>query len=527
MGVSARLISTDRTRVPRPREAGWRSFCSHTHMTRGSLQPPESHRGLVAWCRTHGIDAIGVGSPWTPANEATYLRYEGPDRALYYSGAVDQRGLREEQEVLGCIADLNARSGGDTLFYLDNETPKGRYGHMWWLGWSYDVPAWHDYDHPFDRWMLAMSAPGHFHDEPMPYERRPYLEIVGAQRSSGALGIWAHPTSWWWSGQHTFVTNIASEMPFHLFAEGSIDGMVIMGYKAWQQPYLDLWFRFLDLGYRVAGLAEVDIGLSEEHYPDAPFLNWCAPSARHVGHREIADAVRSRRIFASNGPFVDVELDGQPMGSVVAAATGRAHRLTIRAGMPGDAPCRVMVFTTGGHTVWDQRAFPGGTLELEVPDVSARTWFVCCVLDDSASLPQGARSAAIANPVWLEPRPDVPPPAMSTELSIDFSRHSPWQGGTVHLESASGTAISSWPIRPDQLRQGVPAASRITLESADGWRKTSYLLNLNAEAQRLQRYLYRGQFLEGYPGAGPGEVPVEAFELARCRAALESLSLTM
>lgn len=527
MGVSVRLLSMDRTPMPHPREMGWRSFCSHTHMTRGSLKPPDSHDALVAWCRVRGIDAIGVGSPWTPTNEATYLRYEGPDRALYYSGAVDQRGLREEQEVLGLIDDLNALSGGDTLFYLDNETPKGRYGHLWWLGWNYDYPAWHDYDHPFDRWMLAMPAPGHFHDEPMPYERRPYLEIVGTQRSSGAFGIWAHPTSWWWSEHHTFVTNIASEMPFHLLADGSLDGMVIMGYKAWQQSYLDLWFRILDLGYRVAGLAEVDIGLSEEPYPRAPFLNWFVANERHVGVRDIAEAVGARRVFVSNGPFIDVALDGRPMGSVSAAGTGRAHRLSVRTSMPDRAPCRVVVFTAGGQTVWDQRAFPGGSLELQIEDVCARTWFVCCVFDDSASSPGDARSVAIANPVWLDPRPDSPPPAMGTELSIDFSRHSPWQGGTVHLETACGTALSSWPVRPDSLHQRVPASSRITLESVDGWRRTSYLLNLNPEVERLQRYLYRGQFLVDFPGTSMGMVPVEAFNLTHCRSALESLALTL
>jgi hypothetical protein len=316
-------------------------------------------------------------------------------------------------------------------------------------------------------------------------------------------------------------------MPFHLFAEGSLDGMVIMGYKPWQQPYLDLWFRILDLGYRVPGLAEVDIGLSEEYYPGAPFLNWFASSDRHVNARAAADSVRLRRVFASNGPFIDVGLDGQPMGSVVAAATGRAHRLSIHAGMPDGAPCRILVLTSGGQTAWDQRTFPGGSLELEIEDVSARTWFVCCVFDDSASSPGDARSVAIANPVWLDPHPDAAQLAANTQLSIDFSRYSPWQGGTVHLETASGAALESWIVRTDSLHQRVPAASRITLESIDGWRRTSYLLNLNPEVQRLQRYLYRGQFLEDFPDTGTGEVPVEAFNLTHCRTALESLALTM
>jgi hypothetical protein len=502
-------------------------------MMRGDLRPPESLRNLVAWCRAKRIDAIGVGSPWTPANEETYVRYEGVDRDLYYSGTLDQPGLRQVEEVEGLLRDLNSLSGGTTLFYLDNETPKGRYGHLWWIGWQYDFPAWHDYDQPFDRWMLEEAPPGSFDPEPMPYERRPYLEIVAAQRRAGALGIWAHPTSWWWTRKGAFVTNIASELPFHLFAQGGIDGMVIMGYRAWQMPYLDLWWRILDMGYRVPGLAEVDKGLSGENDSPEPFLTWYR-TGNHSregdagGGTDLAEIRREAaagRVVASNGPFIDVTLDGQPMGCRVLTTGGRTHQLSIRAAMPDGIPGRILVFTRGGRLAWDHRDFPGGSLELGLDGGDAPAWYVCCLIDGGGALrgEPAPRFAAIANPVWLVTESDRVPSAMQTQVEIRFGAGSSWIGGKLDLQTAAGETLESFAIRPGSLRRSVPADGRLSLEAASGLRDNHYLLSCNPRAQELQRYLYRGKFLVDHPAARRGEVPVEAFRLDECRSALEHL----
>ncbi len=534
--MSLRLESLDPTpAASRPGER-WLRVCTHTHMMRGALKPPESHRALIRWCRAMNVDAVGVGSPWTPVNEETYLRYEGVDRELYYSGKMDQRSVREEPEVRGLIAELNKLADGAALFYLDNETPKGRYGHLWWIGWDYDFPAWHDYDQPFDRWMLAEAAPGDFSSEPMPYERRPYLEIVAAQRRAGALGIWAHPTSWWRTEKGAFVTNIASEMPFHLFAEGGLDGMVIMGYRAWQQSYLDLWMRMLDMGYFVPGVAEADKGLSGENDSVPPCLTWFRSGQDRATPEELAREVRAGRVVASNGPFIDVTMDGRPPGSRVASAHGRTHRLAIRASLPDRRPCRVLVYTNGGRLAWDQPVFPGGCLELSARGDGTRTWYVCAVLDDQApgafaSAPGPASAsvpaAAIANPVWLDPDPHYRPGPMTTEVAVTFSPQSPWIGGTVSLETAAGEPLEAWTVKQDTLRFTAPAAGRISLTDGSGRQATRYLVNANPEVQRLQRYLYRGGFTVDHPAAAMGQVPVEAFRLPECRAALEALVMEM
>ena len=109
--------------------------------------------------------------------------------------------MEEMMDVAGneaMLRRLNERGGG-MLFYLDNETPKSCFGHMWYVGFKQTVPAWHDYsqDRPcwysdYDNDTAERNAlTGDYH------KRRTYATIVAEQRRYGALAIWAHPTSWW------------------------------------------------------------------------------------------------------------------------------------------------------------------------------------------------------------------------------------------------------------------------------------------------------------------------------------------
>src|SRR3954469_15179981 len=219
---------------PRPPVAAdlarWSAVVTHTHNLRSSQVPFDAaKRQLADWCGRHGIGAVGVGSPWEPVSAATYGRCEGVDRDRYYAGAIDPASVRAREPIQRLLDDLNA-ARPETLFYLDNETPKCRYGHIWWFGWHYDVPAWHDYsqDRPITYW----DGDPEREINPLtgaPHRRRPYLEVVAAQRARGALAVWAHPTSWW-THEDRFITNIAAEAPLHLLADGRLDGFAVMGY---------------------------------------------------------------------------------------------------------------------------------------------------------------------------------------------------------------------------------------------------------------------------------------------------------
>ena len=287
----------------------------------------------MGWCARLGIRAVGVGSAWDPANDAMFQRFEGPDRDLYYSGKFDQKSVMQTEHILSVIAHLNELAAGRTFFYLDNETPKNRMGHLWWFNYFYDYPAWHDYSQ--DRPIRMYRDDPSVDINPLngrPHTRRDLFEIMAIQHRAGALGVFAHPTRWWIS-DGKFVTNIAALSGLFLMAEGRLDGLAVMSDRPYNRSAQDLWISFLDTGAVVPGFAETDFFLNKapEHTGLQTFRNYMHLNGRTITAEHIRDAARVGDVFASNGPFLTLSIDGIPMGSVCSTSARKVHRIRIEA----------------------------------------------------------------------------------------------------------------------------------------------------------------------------------------------------
>jgi hypothetical protein len=546
---------------------GWRRLMTHTHTHSGRpdhggvVKPPENYRRLAAWAAARGIDAIGLGSPYTPREAARFAYYEGPGLKEYYAPTFDKKSLRDLDEIETMLAEANRAGAGRPFFYLDNETPKGRYGHLWWIGYACDWPAWHDNYQVFDHWMVYEQKPGDDSDEPVPYERRPYFEIAAAQRAGGALGFWAHPTSWWLGDRKQFVTNVASELPVHLVADGRADGMVVMGYAAWRPEYQALWMHFLDHGFRVPGVAEMDCGLSDEKLwaSNRAYVTCCTPeldaSARGgpgdlppsappperggspdpprqgaggLTVRRLVDAFRTGRLFATSGPFVELIVDGRPMGEAVETAADRTHKVEItalpRAGAEGLG--RIELLGRGGEILWTDRGPAGGTFRLGVPGAATAGYLIARVLGATPGGAPDYQQVAVSNPVYLHPRgTDFPAPA-TTKLKLTIRHGSPFEGGEVRMETAGGELLHKAQAWAGTLTETLPASGHVTLVHPGGPGRTDYLANSNPRVIALQRYLYRGRFLRDFPSAKSGAIPPQAWKVEEFREAMREVELT-
>lgn len=503
----------------------WQKFhrvLTHTHTYSGqsdhggTTQPPRSYQMLAEWADRLDIEAVGMGSPYTPALvDESRRRPKGFAQEYYkhYSdGSFDPVSLRGDDEIHRMLREANAIANGRTLFYLDNETPKGRYGHLWWVGYQLDLPAWHDHDQPYDHWMCHVVAPGDDCDEPVPYDRRPYSQIVALQRQGGALAFWAHPTSWWWGDQRRFITNIASEMPAHAIADGYLDGMVIMGYCSWRPEYMDVWFMLLDAGYRVTGVAEQDCGLSTEETWSCqrPHTNSIYIDNGEVSDRELVRAFATGRLAATNGPLIDLAVDGIPMGSVARTAAGQSHQVTIWVD-PQGASGTLDLVGLGGKVIWEQEVQAPAAVNLRIDGSDQRQYVVARFRSD---LSQHNTPAAVSNPVYLHPRGQGFEKPARTRLKLSIGTDSPYHGGRIHFEHANGERVGEASLTAGTIDEMLPASGRFTLIGPDGQAKTEYLINANPELLQLQRYLYRGRFLRDYPDLQPGELPVEAWRLS-------------
>jgi hypothetical protein len=533
VAAQIRLVAEHPAERPPNLERAWPAVVTHTHnwRFRAGEKPGNflvAEQQLVDWCRDLDIQAVGVGSAWSPAVAANFERFEGPDRNLYYSGKFNQKSVMDTEGVNAVLEDLNSRSHGSTLFYLDNETPKSRMGHEWWFGYFYDYPAWHDYSQ--DRPIQYYESDPSVEINPLtgkPQTRRNLFEIMAIQRKAGAIGVFAHPTRWWMS-DGKFVTNIAAMAGLFLTVDGSLDGLAVMGDRVYNKSYQDLWFSFLDTGGKVPGFAETDFFLNQvnEHTALGTFRNY-----PHIGNRlltanTIRDVAKTGDVFFSNGGFLNVSVDGAPMGSVVRTRPGMLHKLLIEVYPARNSELgRIEIIGKHGTVMATKNNFSGGVLEYQIAGRSEPDYVVVRAFganDDPLRDPSHVQHLAISNPVYLWPPGFYPKPAR-TDCVLHVPKESKWVGGSIAFETTDGQLIRREPIQAGTIiTASVPASSRIVLTKQGRDSRMFYIAMENVAVEKLLSYLVYGEFRKDYPGLAPGVVPPAAFHLEALRQALRS-----
>ncbi len=509
----------------------WTGVACHTHLVRNPKAGDDvSRANLLAWTRANHVGAVGLGSPWTSRSAATYRRFETVERDRYFAGLVDPASVMDRDDILEMIRAVNEAARGETLFYLDNETPKMRYGHLWHVGFDYQVPAWHDYDQ--DRHVSYSEldpvadpnplAPGGAH------LRRTYMEVVARQRQAGAICVWAHPTSWWHGDSQggSFVTNIASDMLPELFADGRLDGLTVQGYDAYHRAYQALWFALLDRGWRIPGFAELD--LSPGHGASSEkghiLLNVLHGISGAPTMDEILSAFRAARHGISSGPYLRLEADGLPTGSELAPGV-RHVRVTACPAEDERALGRVELLGPGGAVLAHLDDFPGGTAEFDV-EASAGDWLLARAFGehdgDYASKPQQqVRHCALTNPVFFGPDRSAPVRTTLTLEPGDFA------GAPMRIVTAAGETLLRGTVPTAPTVYVLPASARLEVARPDGRVRTLPLSMVNPRVRARMDYLADGRFLADFPDCRPGEVPFEAFRYDEMREAIASLTLRL
>jgi len=526
-----KLLGQVRRDAPPDLMADLRGVVSHTHLLRSKESPFEkTKKDLVAWCRKYGVSAVGIGSPWEPVSAGHYGHYEHVERDLYYSDLFDPKSVMDKKEIRRLFEDLNRMSKGKTLFYQDNENPKGRFGHLWYFGYKYDFPAWHDYSQ--DRQI------SYYDDDPYremnsitgkPHERRTYLEVVATQRKSGAVAVWAHPTSWWFD-KEAFVTNIASEMVLHLLADGYLDGMVVQGYDAFHRHYQKLWFYLLDFGAIVPGFAETDACFDKADLLayDHLYMNYFRIPGKMSGAK-IVSAAREKSHFFSTGAYLSLKVGNVGMGGVIRRKSG--DRLVVKVEaypVPGQKKMsRLDLIGRGGETLATVRNFTGGKLEFDMKVGKLPGYVIARTIGENDSIDAESqkqiRHAAFTNPVYVQPKGFEFRPVM-TKCSFKFSSGSQWCGGRMKIESAAGEHMDDYKIKSGTMTVTLPASARIRLLKTGEEEKKFYIAMANEKVHGHLRYLHDGEFLKDYPGLRPGQVPAAAFRLPQVAESLSEFS---
>lgn len=375
------------------------SWAGHSHVVR-SGKVSVTIEGAVAITRKLGLNYFGFGSPWDEEDRRTCAEIEASSESVqrYFEGAWKGRDLLRAHR----FAEWRRRfSDASFLFGVDNESPKGRYGHLWWIGWHPDAPFFHDYDQPNEWWMHhGRQGP------PPPYARREMADILDLQRAHGALAVMAHPTSWWWDAKGGFVTNLASELPLLLATGHAPDAMVVMGYDADHAGYQGFWHHLIGKGFYLPGVAELDWSLDDpSSLAHIPLVNLVRLDEGEAWTEALLkEKVRRGAVVMTSGPRLWTQLAGRDPGSEVPAAEAGAMMLSFSEG--GVPVRRVELLRNGAvvRTVEHGGSFGGFTLPLG--DARDGWWIVKAFGADPV------RQVAISNPFFVgaRKRPAPRPP---------------------------------------------------------------------------------------------------------------------
>ncbi len=360
--------------------------------------------------------------------------------------------------------------------------------------------------------------------------RRDLFEIMAIQHHAGAVGVFAHPTRWWMS-DGKFVTNIAALAGLFLVADGRLDGIAMMSDRPFNSSAQKVWLSFLDTGAVVPGFAETDFFLNNalSHTSLQTFRNYMHLGERPVTAEHIRDAAKLGDVFASNGPFLRLSIDGVPMGSVCQTAAGKHHRVRVEAyPAAGSTFSLIQLIGLRGAVLAEKRIFSGGVLEFELSGSDQAGYVLARAFgpgDDPDSAPDTIREAAITNPVYLHPA-GFQVPKMQTSCTLRVPNASRWLGGTIEF-LADGRRIKSDKISSGVIRITLPANARIVL-SKRGQADSRFSIAMeNAAVEKLLSYISSGSFRHDYPHLREGEVPPEVFHLDEFRNALADFDYTL
>ncbi len=188
---------------------------------------------------------------------------------------------------------------------------------------------------------------------------------------------------------------------------------------------LEDWFNLLDLGLRFAAVGNSDSHTVRSNLAGYPrnFLRVDTDDVGELEIRSITEAVRQKNCFTTFGPFVELTVEGAPMGGFATARNGRVSlEIRVQAASWVDVD-RVIVVVNGERV-----------LEIPVPDQRERlrldetreialggdAWLALLVEGDTPLAPvvpdtkRPILPLAVTNPVWIDADADgrwIPPRA--------------------------------------------------------------------------------------------------------------------
>ncbi|MEI6082675.1 MAG: CehA/McbA family metallohydrolase [Verrucomicrobiota bacterium] len=261
---------------------------------------------------------------WVTAD--THVHYLSPHTAWLEGQAegINVINLLASQwgRMFSNVGDLTGRPGvveNDTIVFVGTENRNHMLGHMSMLGTKGPQPVYPMCGGgPAEAWLGDPDV-------------RLLADWARENRAKGGVVIRPH-----------FPECGHTEDPLPIL-QGLVDAVELP--IQWEFPYQE-WYRYLNCGYRLAVC-----GGTDKMGPQTA-LGWQRTYARLDPNRPFtydawAAAVKKGRTFSSNGPLIDMTVDGQNVGEAI-AMTARGGSVEVRAWAEGFVPlCALEILSNG------------------------------------------------------------------------------------------------------------------------------------------------------------------------------------
>ncbi|MBI3695055.1 MAG: CehA/McbA family metallohydrolase, partial [Acidobacteria bacterium] len=243
------------------------------------------------------------------------------------------------------------------------------------------------------------SVPGSNSSYDFPLNTMAALEA----RKQGGLVSYVHPVG----GQirDVFDTSLgAKESPVGA-ALGAMDAIDILPFG---EAAYELWYRFLNAGFKIAAGAGTDV-----------FTNWRGINNIPGGAREYVDVgstmtwdrwiarYREGRNFVTNGPLLSFTVNGEPLGTEIKVPAGQAYRARLVADVTARSPLDLVEIIQNGKVIesnqlsGEARDVREARLEKEV-SVESSCWFAVRVRGQPArGIPSGGIPRAHSSAIYV------------------------------------------------------------------------------------------------------------------------------
>ena len=226
--------------------------------------------------------------------------------------------------------------------------------------------------------------------------------VFDIARAQGAVTGYVHPYDLYPDPSDT-TRPITHELPVDL-ALGKVDYYEALGFVDDLTATAEVWYRLLNCGFRLAAGAGTDAMANYASLRGPVGMNRVyVKSGAPLEHRRWLSALKAGRSFATNGPLVEMTVDGVGLGGEVRlAAGGREVAVSVR--LRSNVPVDHLELVQNGHVVRDiplaaDRRSANATVKVPV---ERSGWLLLRARGDKAAYPTlDLYPYATTSPVYL------------------------------------------------------------------------------------------------------------------------------